>query len=127
MREPRPGIAWSRQRLRRRAAYVTWMTSAAWLAHRRQWHAAWVAHYGEPPRCVSCGEPWALRHGDLHHRTYDHLGAERFAELVPLCRPCHARLHRVIESSPAWRKLARPRAADAAIALLRRHAHGARP
>ena len=122
MREPRPGIAWSRQRLRRRAAYVTWMTSAAWLAHRRQWHAAWVAHYGEPPRCVSCGEPWALRHGDLHHRNYDRLGAERDCDLIPLDRACHDRLHAILESTPAWRRLGREHATDVIVARLRRDA-----
>ena len=127
MREPRPGIAWSRRRLVHRATYAAWMASDAWLAHRREWLATWVTVHGELPTCAICGERWMLRHGDLHHRTYDRLGAEHVADLVPLCRPCHTVLHRIIESSPAWRKLGRPRATTAAIALLRRRIRGGEP
>lgn len=127
MRDPRPGIAWSRRRVDRRVAYATWMASDAWLAHRRRWRAAWITVHGELPTCAICGERWTLRCGDLHHRTYDRLGHEHFADLVPLCRPCHTVLHRIIESSPAWRKLGRPRATAAAIALLRRRIREGEP
>lgn len=127
VREPRPGIAWSRQRLVRRATYADWMASRAWFDLRRRWYDTWTSTHGEPPRCSACGEPWTLAHGDLHHRTYDRLGHERFSDLVALCRPCHTRLHRIMESSPAWRRLGRRRATDGALGLLRHHARERRP
>jgi hypothetical protein len=42
-------------------------------------------------RCEYCGARW----GDqLHHRTYDHWGYESAGEVMYVCRPCHAWIHR---------------------------------
>ena len=122
MRDPRPGLAWSKRRVRRRGAYASWMASGEWLARRRAWRAAWVATHGTEPRCVACGGPWSLFHGDLHHRSYDRLGAERDCDLIALDRACHNRLHAILESSPAWRRLGRAQATDVIVARLRRSA-----
>lgn len=119
MRDPRPGLAWSRRRVRRRGLYASWMSSRQWLARREQWQRAWVAAHGAEPRCVACGGPWSLRGGDLHHRSYDRLGAEADCDLIPLDRACHDRLHAILESSPAWRRLGRAHATDVIVARIR--------
>ena len=88
MRDPRPGVSWSRQRILRRVAYGCWMASPKWLEVRRGWHAEWVRRYGCEPICVICGSDWSLPGGDLHHRTYRRLGQELFEDLVSCCRLC---------------------------------------
>jgi len=123
MRDPRPGLPWSRRRAQRRVDYATWMASAAWRQRRADWHERWVATFGSEPVCLVCGKSWTLRNGDLHHRSYRRLGHEGDADLIPLCRtPCHQQLHRILESNPAWLKLGRVHATDVIIAHLRAEA-----
>jgi len=123
LRETRAGLAWSEGRLRRRAAYATWMASPAWMARRRAWRDSWVSSQGREPVCAICRAPWTLERGDLHHRSYDRLGAEADQDLIPLCRtPCHDAVHRVLEANPAWLRLGRARAGDAIVARLQRRA-----
>jgi len=120
MRPPRPGLAWSRGRYRRRACYGAWMASAEWQATRRAWYQAHLAHRGAPPACAVCRAAWELRRGDLHHRSYERLGVETYPDLVPLCRACHDRLHLILETVPAWRRLPRAYATDLLVAALGR-------
>jgi len=120
MRDPRPGLPWSRRRVRRRADYASWMSSVEWLARRVAWRDRWIATYGTEPRCVVCGGLWSLRRGDLHHRSYDRLGAEADCDLIPLDRACHQQLHVILESTPAWGRLGRAQATDVIVARLRR-------
>jgi uncharacterized protein YlaI len=40
--------------------------------------------------CQGCLERRATQ---VHHRTYDHVGAEVLFELISLCDDCHQRLH----------------------------------
>lgn len=40
--------------------------------------------------CEGCGEAKAT---EVHHLTYDNVGAEFLFELVAICRPCHERYH----------------------------------
>ncbi len=68
-----------------RRAYADWMGSAAWHRRRGAWRTHWVATLGREPTCAVCDEPWTLRGGDLHHRTYDRLGDDRYGDVVPLC------------------------------------------
>jgi hypothetical protein len=96
------------------------MASRQWLEVRRHWHAKWVRRNGCEPICVVCGGDWTLAGGDLHHRTYRRLGQEHFEDLCPACRPCHDRIHTVLESNPAWLRLERGQANDLIIALLRK-------
>jgi 5-methylcytosine-specific restriction endonuclease McrA len=120
VRDPRPGLVWSGRRIALRARYARYMDSAAWSRHRQDWLQAWAATSHGEPACVVCGEPWTLHHGDLHHRSYRRLGHETPADLIPLCRPCHLRLHALMERAPAWRRLDRAHATDLIVAHLRR-------
>ncbi|MHB1614423.1 MAG: hypothetical protein ACYCXA_13720 [Actinomycetes bacterium] len=95
------------------------MASRAWLARRQSWRQAWITRYGAEACCAAGGGPWSLRHGDLHHRSYDRLGAERFCDLIPLDRACHERLHTIVESTPAWHRLGWEHATDVIVARLR--------
>lgn len=122
MRDPRPALAWSRQRILRRMAYGCWMASPQWLDVRRRWHVEWALRYGDEPSCVMCGGEWSLTGGDLHHRTYRRLGEERFEDLVPLDRACHDLVHAVWDANPTWRRMDRGLANDLIIGLLRRAA-----
>ena len=122
MRDPRPGIDWSRQRLACRVAYASWMGSPEWLDWRRRWRERWVCRHDGEPACVVCGKTWTLTNGDLHHRSYDRLGGERWFDVIPLCRRCHDILHVIYESNPAWRRLGRARATDLIVAHLHRAA-----
>jgi hypothetical protein len=118
MRDPRAGLAWSRARVVRRAVYAEWMGSRDWLAWREQWKAQWVERHGVEPACAVCDAPWTLRHGDLHHRSYDRLGHEHPSDVTPMCRPCHHQLHRMLEAG-AWRRITRTQATDLIIRNLR--------
>jgi 5-methylcytosine-specific restriction endonuclease McrA len=121
MRPPRPGSRWSRRRVARRARYAHYIQSRAWWRARADWYAT---HTADPargqPHCAGCAAPWLLDRDDLHHTTYHRLGHERSADLIPMCRACHSRLHDVWDTSPAWRKLGRAQATAGIIAALRR-------
>lgn len=120
MRDPRPGLRWSRGRVQRRARYGGYMDSPEWFRRRERWLEQYrCAHGGQEPVCVVCGAPWTLRGGDLHHRTYTRLGAETWQDLVPMCRDHHAALHTMMEQNPAWRKVPREQATDLLAARLR--------
>jgi hypothetical protein len=79
-----------------------------------------VARHGCEPVCVVCGKAWTLSKGDLHHRSYERLGAEQWSDVLPMDRACHDRLHAIYESNPAWRRLGRARATDLIVTHLRR-------
>lgn len=119
MRQARPGRAWSLGRVAARAHYSSYMQSPAWWERRRRWVDEWRETVGSEPVCLVCGKSWKLSRVDLHHATYERLGAELFVDLVPLCRPCHAGLHRVLESSPGWRQMGRASATRTIIARMR--------
>ncbi|MGH8995383.1 MAG: hypothetical protein ACRDYB_05020 [Acidimicrobiales bacterium] len=95
------------------------MGSPAWFARRRSWTDEWTQITGTTASCLVCGGEWS----DLHHRSYDRLGNERWCDLIPLCRACHGQLHARLEGNPEWRKRPRPQATDALIAHMRR-CHG---
>jgi 5-methylcytosine-specific restriction endonuclease McrA len=120
VRDPRPGLAWSGERLAIRARYSTYMDSPAWYQRRRAWLDSWTARTGRPPTCVVCDQPWTLRAGELHHRTYARLGHEDDRDLVPVCKHCHTVIHALLERSPSWRRLDRAQATDLIVARLHR-------
>jgi hypothetical protein len=65
--------------------YWQYMRSDEW----REMRAGW---FGRNARaCRRCGEQHLV---ELHHATYEHLGRELDADLVPLCRSCHMEFHR---------------------------------
>ena len=122
MRSPRPGLAWSESRIHRRAAYCNYMASQQWFALRERWASDWVESHGTQPHCLICGVEWALC-DDLHHRTYERLGREASADLIPLCRSCHGTLHQILETDRSWRRLNRAQATDLIVLALRRKVH----
>ena len=109
------------ERLAERDRYTAYLASDAWTERRTQWLAATCATTG-PVRCPACDRPLSDTDADLHHRTYERLGAEAHDDLVALCRDCHEILHRTIDGSPNWRTTPRPVATDRIIAALH-HAH----
>lgn len=104
------------------------MASQAWRDRRRAWLGAYVTRTGMQPRCAVCDRPWTRSDGELHHRSYRHLGAETDTDLVQLCVGCHQLLHRILEGHPGWlRQAGRPHATDVIIARLRAAQAGPRP
>lgn len=80
-----------------RTEYVTYIASAAWRAKRREYIAV-VA----PTECPVCEGPWGP--GDhIHHKSYEHMGAEPLEDLVHLCEACHDKLHALYQR-PVWRR-----------------------
>lgn len=120
MRDPRPGLTWSAERIAIRAKYSTYMHSPDWFRRRRAWLDAWTARSGRPPTCVVCDQPWTLNTGDLHHRTYSRLGHEDDNDLLPVCKDCHTMIHAILETSPAWWRLGRAQATDLIVGRLHR-------
>jgi hypothetical protein len=120
MREPRRGLRWSRRRVALRARYAAYMNSPEWFTRRERWAEEWRnTHDGAEPSCAVCGGIWTVRHGNMHHRSYDRLTHEHSDDLVALCRPDHAALHALIESVPAWQRLPADQATDLIVARLR--------
>lgn len=56
-----------------------------------RWRATKARYYGssQPQECI-CGETEGLQ---LHHLTYERVGAEELTDLTPLCATCHAMIH----------------------------------
>jgi hypothetical protein len=64
-------------------AYWDYLKSPHWRAVRAAYKQS-----DRPQKCM-CGSP----NFELHHRTYERLGAELLSDLVALCRLCHAMVH----------------------------------
>jgi hypothetical protein len=74
----------------RKRAYIAFIKSPQWRAYR----AAWWEEYDRRNRirkCYCCDKPQAAitRALQLHHRTYERLGQERYTDLVAVCPVCH--------------------------------------
>lgn len=81
-----------------RSDYNAYIRSSAWRAVRKRYIASKL-----PKICAGCKTPWGA--GDhLHHRTYKNLGNERLMDLVPLCQPCHVKVHALYDSDPKYRR-----------------------
>lgn len=63
-----------------------YLQSAHWAQTRERYEADARA----PHCCAVCGAP----RYELHHRTYERLGAEQTRDLMALCRQHHEALHR---------------------------------
>lgn len=92
------------RRLAAGARYAAWMCSPGWWARRRRWVREETVRLGTI-LCAVCDRPWSETAGDLHHLSYEHLGAERHEDLIAVCRSCHEDLHRAIDASRAWQTL----------------------
>jgi hypothetical protein len=62
--------------------------------HWREVRRSYERHPTAPHRCAVCG---AHRY-ELHHRTYERLGAEDMGDLLALCRSHHEQLHRAYKT-----------------------------
>lgn len=102
MRAGRDGVKWTGTRVRRRTDYATHMRSDAWATIRRAWFEEQRRRTGADAVCHVCGSGRPL---DLHHLSYERMGAELYEDLVPLCRRHHEHLHTVLDASPTWRRL----------------------
>jgi hypothetical protein len=71
------------------ASYGDYLRSPHWLRTRQRYLESDL-----PQTCV-CGD-WDIQ---LHHMTYERVGAEELSDLTPLCRRCHSLVH-VLE----WRR-----------------------
>lgn len=70
------------------ANYDRYINSGAWEERK-------IAYYAKHERkCTGCG---ATEDVDLHHHTYERLGAELDTDLVPVCESCHTTIHRFHE------------------------------
>lgn len=65
--------------------YREYMASPQWRARKTLYFAT------RERRCLGCE---ATEDIHLHHHTYVRLGAERDADLVPVCGACHRLIHR---------------------------------
>jgi phage terminase large subunit GpA-like protein len=63
--------------------YVNYMRSKEWREFRR----GILQERGA--RCERCGWDFEESKLELHHRTYERLGAERSEDVELLCHPCH--------------------------------------
>jgi hypothetical protein len=69
------------------SSYQAYLTSPRWEDVRQRYRMSSL-----PKRCVNCRSPKY----QLHHSTYERLGNEELADLVPLCAGCHKLLHRLL-------------------------------
>ncbi len=131
MRELSPWAKRSNGREAHRAFYASYMRSPAWWQRRHRWveEESVLLQSGQSINCAGCGEPWRLSRDDLHHVSYDRLGAEHHDDLWPMCRHCHTALHDLLASTPSWRKLSRELANQLALGVLLdiRDGYSARP
>lgn len=67
--------------------YRDYLKSEKWKRKRE----AVFKHYGK--RCYACKTAPRILH--VHHLTYERLGRERMADLIPLCVPCHREVTRL--------------------------------
>ncbi len=67
-----------------RSSYGSYLESSAWDIKRR---AVLARCRG---RCEGCAQADAV---EVHHLSYEHVGAEFLFELVGVCSDCHDRLH----------------------------------
>ncbi len=65
-------------------SYEQYLRSDGW---RRTRQLA-LEYYGD--KCCLCNNPNNL---NVHHRTYERKGHEKLADLIVLCRDCHASYH----------------------------------
>ena len=98
--------------------YLNEAKSPEWTARRRLWVREWFEVMSYAPTCLVCHRDWTLS-DDLHHRTYLHLGAEFFTDLVPLCHDDHVKMHELFERDPSYLRAGRLHATALVIGELR--------
>lgn len=69
--------------------YNNYLQSHHWMQVRLRYRQ------GHKYRCFACPKKKDLQ---LHHRTYERIGAELDSDLVYLCGKCHGKIHRLARS-----------------------------
>lgn len=64
--------------------YKEYLKSDHWKRVQEEYRSS-----GRPQACLVCGN----EKFELHHRSYERIGAELLSDLVPLCRTHHAKTH----------------------------------
>ncbi len=64
--------------------YREYLNSEAWKKRKERYYES------HERKCKACG---SRRKIHLHHKTYNRLGSERDADMVPMCERCHFNLH----------------------------------
>jgi hypothetical protein len=67
--------------------YIDYLRSPQWASVGERYRTS--ESNALTQKCVVCADPKF----ELHHRTYQRLGAELLSDLVPLCRLHHEELH----------------------------------
>ena len=67
------------------ANYREYLNSPHWISLRREY-----AEREDLPQRCACGAVYE----SLHHASYEFLGEEDPADLIPVCDRCHRRVHR---------------------------------
>ncbi len=74
-----------------KAEYAQYLKSKHWKAKRKEA----IGFYGA--KCSRCGSQPAPNHSSyymrVHHKSYEHLGAEPMEDLEVLCLCCHEQHH----------------------------------
>lgn len=69
--------------------YVDYLQTEHWKSVRKK------ALYRAEFSCQLCNAKGGRL--DVHHRTYERLGEEKWNDLIVLCRPCHKKHHDIME------------------------------
>jgi hypothetical protein len=73
--------------------YDEYLASDHWHDVRRRYQESQM-----PQKCLRCRSKFY----ELHHMTYERLGAEVLTDLAPLCRFCHEKLHEFDREHPEY-------------------------
>lgn len=76
------------------ADYHTYMKSKKWKRIRENYWAS-----DRLKKCFICSIE-RNPHFHLHHLTYDRFGNEELDDLVPVCSPCHTKIHQIEKFHP---------------------------
>lgn len=89
-RRKQAGMAHRRKKNYTVSGHPQWYPEYLKTNHWKQFKIDWRAKNLGARKCCICGD----KNYELHHRTYDRIGCERFEDVVGLCRGHHARAHK---------------------------------
>ena len=76
--------------------YQAYLRSPIWQAKRE----LILDFYGN--KCAVCNSTDGV---DVHHRTYERIGHERWSDLVALCRYCHSLHHDKLQPMQVFNRI----------------------
>ncbi len=66
-------------------SYTSYLASTGWLERRKRL-------LGDHHECMGCRS--VAYRPQLHHLSYWNVGCETRCDVIPLCKPCHERVHK---------------------------------